>query len=99
MESVFFDEVKVDKKRKEGLTLEESLDLTTIDKENSYAEFLIYQNGIPIREVILFEGGYIGRFNGATISHYGDMSVSEIHCKLISDGQQLYIVDNNSAYG
>jgi FHA domain len=99
MDSVFMDEQKVDRKREDGFKLEECFSMDTVNEDNSYVEFLIYKNGVPIQEVILFEGGSIGKKLDDTISQPEDQKLSRMHCKLICDGNQLYLIDNDSSKG
>ena len=96
---MFFDEQKIEEKRYEGLDCFEYLDTKEIEKENTFVEFLVSQNGEPIQEVILFEGGYIGRKVHAAVCISDDTVLSGLHCKLVQDEDYLYIVDNNSQNG
>ena len=61
----------------------EYLDGEEIKKENTFVEFLVSHNGEPIQEIILFEGGYIGRKVHAAVCMAEDSMLSSLHCKLV----------------
>lgn len=99
METIFYDETKIDSVKKRGLTKEQYYSSSEMDKNHSYIEAVVYKNGEAIREFIMFEGDYIGSSPKIPICLEETDKLDEVHCKLIKDDNRLCFVDNNSETG